>query len=172
MALGRVMAGSRSPDSVGFIRCAALSVAALWRSGTAHAALGARAILRRLLPRLESAFPRAKIRVRADAGFATPKVYDYLERKGLEYVIGFPNNKKLAKLTQPLLQRARAKSAASGESARVYSDTLYQADTWPRQRRLIIKAEVTRSPGRRAVDVTPRSIEARVVQAPVCVCVA
>lgn len=132
-------------------------VAALWRPGTAHAALGSRAILRRLLPRLEQAFPRAKIRLRADAGFAIPKLYEYLERKGLEYVIGFQNNKKLARLTQPLLQRARAVSAATGESARVYSDMLYQAKTWSRQRRLIIKAEVTRHPGREPRD-NPRFV--------------
>ena len=132
-------------------------VAALWRPGTAHAALGTRAILRRLLRRLESAFPRAKLRVRADAGFATPRIYDYLERQGLEYVIGFMNNKKLAKLTQPLLQRARAMSAATGESASVFADTLYQADSWSRERRLIIKAEVTRYPGRAPRD-NPRFV--------------
>jgi hypothetical protein len=132
-------------------------IAALWRPGTAHAALGARAILRRLLPRLQAAFPRAKVRVRADAGFATPRIYDYLERRRLEYVIGFMNNKKLAKLTQPLLQRARAMSAATGESASVFADTLYQADSWPCQRRLIIKAEVTHYPGRAARD-NPRFV--------------
>jgi hypothetical protein len=132
-------------------------VAALWRPGTAHAALGTRAILRRLLPRLQSAFPRAKLRLRADAGFATPRIYDYLERRGLEYVIGFMNNKKLAQRTQPLLQRARAKSAASGASARVYADTLYRADSWTRERRLITKAEVTRYPGRAPRD-NPRFV--------------
>ena len=52
----------------------------------------------------------------------------------------------------PLLQRARVMSAATGESARVYSDTLYQADTWSRERRLVIKAEVTRYLGREARD--------------------
>ncbi len=132
-------------------------IAALWRPGTAHAALGTRAILRRLLPRLGSAFPRAKLRVRADAGFATPHLYDYLERHRLEYVIGFMNNKKLARLTQPLLQRARAKSVASGESASVFADTLYQADSWKRERRLVIKAEVTRYPGRAPRD-NPRFV--------------
>jgi hypothetical protein len=67
------------------------------------------------------------------------------------------NNKKLAKLTQPLLQRARAMSAATGESASVFADTLYQADSWPCQRRLIIKAEVTRYPGRAPRD-NPRFV--------------
>ena len=132
-------------------------VAALWRPGTASASLGFRAILRRLLPRLRMAFPNAKLRVRADAGFAVPRVYDYLEQHGLEYVIGFMNNKKLAKLTQPLLERARAMSAATGESARAFGDLRYRADSWPHERRLIIKAEVTRYPGRAPRD-NPRFV--------------
>ena len=127
-------------------------VAALWRRGTAAAALGTRALMRRLLPRLKTAFPRAKLRFRADAGFATPRVYDHLERRKIEYVIGFMNNSKLAKLTEPLLQQARSTSAATGESARLYRETRYQADSWPHPRRLIIKAEVTRYPGRAARD--------------------
>jgi len=127
-------------------------VAALWRRGTASAALGSRALLRRLLPRLKAAFPRAKLRVRCDAGFAAPRIYDYLERQRIEYVIGFPNNSKLAKLTEPLLQQARRQSAATGESARLYRETHYRAESWPHARRLIIKAEVTRYPGRPARD--------------------
>jgi hypothetical protein len=132
-------------------------IAALWRPGTAAAALGSRALLRRLLPRLQAAFPRAKLLLRADAGFATPRLYDYLERQGLKYVIGFMNNKKLAKLTEPLLQRARANSAATGASASVFGDTHYQAKTWPTARRVITKAEVTRYPGRAARD-NPRFV--------------
>jgi hypothetical protein len=132
-------------------------VAALWRHGTAAAALGARALLRRLLPRLEAAFPRAKLRARLDAGFATPRVYDYLERHGLEYVIGFMNNSKLVKLTRPLLERARQKSAATDATAQCFGETPYQADSWRHARRLIIKAEVTRYPGRAPRD-NPRFV--------------
>jgi hypothetical protein len=55
-------------------------VAALWRPGTAAASLGFRAIVRRLRPRMQDAFPRAKLQVRLDAGFATPRGYAHLER--------------------------------------------------------------------------------------------
>ena len=127
-------------------------VAALWRPGTAAPWLGFRAIVRRLLPRLEQAFPRAKIRVRADAGFATPKVYEYLERKRLEYVIGLPSNKVLTRLAEPSMQRARAKHAASGASERCYVEVSYRAKTWTHARRVIIKSEVTHHPGREPRD--------------------
>jgi hypothetical protein len=132
-------------------------VAALWRPGTAAASLGHRALLRRLLPRLRSAFPRARLRVRLDAGFATPRVYAYLERRRLEYVIGLQANVVLNKLAEPLMARARAHSAASGESARQYAAASYRAKPWPQARRVIIKAEVTRYPGRPARD-NPRFV--------------
>ena len=127
-------------------------VAALWRPGTAAPSLGFRCVLRRLLPRLQAAFPRAKIRVRADAGFATPKVYDYLKRQQLEYAIGLPSNKVLTRLAEPSMTRARAKSAQSGESERCYADAMYRAKSWPHARRVIIKSEVTRYPGRAPRD--------------------
>jgi hypothetical protein len=132
-------------------------VAALWRPGTAAASLGCRAIVRRLLPRLRSAFPRAKLRVRADAGFAIPRVYAYLERQRLEYVIGLPSNDALARLAEPSMTRARAKSATSGESARCYAAVTYRAKSWPTERRVIIKSEVTRYPGRAPRD-NPRFV--------------
>lgn len=150
-------------------------IAALWRPGTAAAATGCRAILRRLLPRLRAAFPRAKLRFRGDAGFAIPRVYDYLERQGLEYVIGLPDNRTLTKLAEPSMTRARAASHASGESARQYAAVTYRARSWPTERRVIIKGEVTRYPGRAPRDnprylVTnlrgrPESIYARIYAA-------
>jgi len=127
-------------------------IAALWRPGTATASLGFRAILRRLLPRLNAAFPRTRIRFRGDAGFATPKVYDYLERQELEYVIGLPENRALTKLAEPSMTRARALSAERGASARCYAAVTYQAKTWPHERRVIIKSEVTHYPGRAPRD--------------------
>ena len=132
-------------------------LAALWRPGTAAASLGFRAILRRLLPRLREAFPRARIRVRADAGFATPRVYQFLERQALEYVIGLPSNAALLRLAEPSMTRARAKSSMSGESARCYAAVNYRAKSWPRARRVIIKSEVTHYPGRAPRD-NPRFV--------------
>ena len=46
------------------------------RPGNAGAGVGAIGILSRLLPRLRAAFPRARLRVRLDGGFATPEIFD------------------------------------------------------------------------------------------------
>jgi hypothetical protein len=130
---------------------------ALLRPGNASARSGAITILRRLLRRLRIAFPTARLRVRLDGGFAAPDVFDFLEREGVEYLVAMGSNPVLARLAEPLLQRARAASAASGESERVYGHAQYQSRSWPHERRVVIKGEVTRYPGREPRD-NPRFV--------------
>jgi len=130
---------------------------ALLRPGNASARSGAITILRRLLRRLRIAFPTARLRVRLDGGFAAPDVFDFLEREGVEYLVAMGSNPVLARLAEPLLQRARAASAASGESERVYGHAQYQSRSWPHERRVVIKGEVTRYPDREPRD-NPRFV--------------
>ena len=49
------------------------------RPGDARAALGLVPLLERLLPKVRSAFPKARIRIRLDGGFGTPEVLDFLD---------------------------------------------------------------------------------------------
>jgi hypothetical protein len=126
--------------------------ASMLRPGNANARAGALSILKRLLPRLRTAFPKAKVRVRLDGGFAAPEVFTFLERENLEFVAGIAKNQVLARTAEPLLDEAREASLESGESERYYGDTNYQAGSWERPRRVVVKAEVTRYPGRAARD--------------------
>ena len=59
----------------------------LLRSGSAVAKIGCLSMLKRLLPRLRKAFPKAKIRIRLDAGFTGPELYEFFEAKHMEYVV-------------------------------------------------------------------------------------
>jgi Transposase DDE domain group 1 len=63
-------------------------VAAVLRPGNAVASAGAIGILRRILLRLWRAFPKARIRVRLDGGFADPLALEFLDTMGVEYVYG------------------------------------------------------------------------------------
>src|SRR2546430_6061334 len=47
-----------------------------------------------------------------------------------------------------LMGQARMRSKATGRTERLYGETRYAARTWKRKRRVIIKAEVVRHPGR------------------------
>ena len=50
--------------------------------GNAHASKAAVSILKRLIKKLQKAYPRSSILLRADAGFAVPAIYRFLEKHG------------------------------------------------------------------------------------------
>lgn len=135
------------------------------RPGNATAAVGAIGILARLLPRLRAAFPRARLRVRLDGGYAAPEIFDFLEREGLEYLVAMGKNKVLERRAARLMGTARRLSRETGETAHIYSECRYAAGTWAQRRRVIIKAEVVRHPGREPKD-NPRFVVTNLTASP------
>jgi Transposase DDE domain group 1 len=127
-------------------------VAALLRPGTGAATRGVRGLLRRLFTKLRVLFPRARLRVRADAGFADAKLLAFLDAAAVEYVLGLAGNQRLDKRVRRLLGRARMQARTSGETATLYGETRYAARRWDRKRRIIMKAEVLCYPGRSRKD--------------------
>jgi DDE family transposase len=127
-------------------------VGALLRPGTGPGTRGVRGLLRRLFTQLQARFPRARLRVRADAGFAEAKLLTFLDRAGVEYVLGVPSNARLDKRVRRLRGRARVLARTSGETATLYGETRYAARRWERKRRIIMKAEVLCYPGRPRKD--------------------
>jgi len=124
------------------------ALAAVLRPGTAPAPRGAQGILRRLLTKLRAAFRGATYRVRLDGGFAHPKLFQFLERQQVEYVVAMASNRRLEKRARRLMGKARMQSKATGQTTHLYGETRYAAGSWTRKRRVIIKAEVVRHPGR------------------------
>jgi hypothetical protein len=127
-------------------------VGALLRPGTGAATRGVRGLLRRLFAKLRALFPRARLRVRADAGFAEATLLTFLDGTGVEYVLGLPGNSRLDKRIRRLLGRARGHARPTGETATLYGETRYAARRWHRKRRIIMKAEVLCYPGRARKD--------------------
>jgi len=127
-------------------------VAALLRPGTGAATRGVRGLLRRLFSKLRALFPGARLRVRADAGFADGKLLAFLDRAGVEYVLGLTGNRRLDKRVRRLLGRARMQARTTGQTATLYGETRYAARRWDHKRRVIMKAEVLCYPGRSRKD--------------------
>jgi hypothetical protein len=123
--------------------------AAILRPGNAPATRGARGTLIRLIDLLRQAFPKARFLVRLDGGFATPAILDRLDAEPrLDYVVAMGENAVLTRLAAPAMVTARTQSETTGQTAHVYTEAHYAAGTWPRERRVVIKAEVVRLPGR------------------------
>ena len=140
-------------------------VAAILRPGNVPATTGVRGLLKRLLPKLWAALPRARVRVRLDGGFAAPETFELLETAGVEYVVAMGKNDVLKRQAEPLLAPLRETAARTGETATTYGECTYQAQTWTRPRRTIIKAEVVCYPGRAPRD-NPRFFVTNLRQAP------
>ena len=132
-------------------------VASVLRPGNAPDKCGAIALLSRLLPLLREAFPAATFAVRLDAGFCAPEIIDYVENERLAYTIAFPGNAVLHRASEILMSEMRFRSSKSGFTEHRYAETTYQAGTWPRERRVIFKAEVTQISGREPRD-NPRYV--------------
>lgn len=131
-------------------------ITAILRPGTAHAGHGALAILRRMVARLRERWPDITIEIRADAGFAKPQIYAWCAAEGIGYTIGLVTNARLVALAQPLTDAAQAASAQqAGGKVRLLGETVYQAGSWDRPRRVIIKAEaLAKGPNTRCVVTT------------------
>jgi len=116
-------------------------LAAVLRPGNAHASHGALAVLKRLIKKLKKAYLGALLLFRADAGFAVPALYRYLERQEIRYVIGFITNNRVLTQAAPLLSRAQRQYQETGEKQRLFTSFSYQADSWPQPRWIIAKVE-------------------------------
>jgi hypothetical protein len=116
-------------------------ITAVLRAGNRHASYGAVAVLKRIVPKLRAAFPRAEIIIRGDAGFAVPEMYEYCEQERLKYVIGLIRNDVLERMAEDLLNTAHEQYEKTGQKQRLFTEGKYQAKSWDKERRVIIKAE-------------------------------
>ena len=81
----------------------------------------------------------SRIYFRADAGFATPEVYQYLEAEGIKYAIRLPANRALQERIVYLLKRPVGRP--SNEVRRSHASFTYQAGSWTKARRVVAKVE-------------------------------
>ena len=98
-------------------------------------------MLLRLVPRLQSAFPGGKIKLRGDAGFAFPLLYQLCEFFQIEYAIGIPANCVFQQRAQPRQKQLKRRYCHTQVPQRSFSSFRHRALSWSRQRRICYKAE-------------------------------
>ena len=107
------------------------------RPGHVHSAEGWRDLLEPVVARY---WDRAGRRYfRADAAFASPEVYEYLEAEGYLYAIRLPGNQVLQRRISPLLRRPVGRPLKSVR--RIFYSFDDQAGSWNRARRVVAKIE-------------------------------
>ena len=107
------------------------------RSGNVHSADGWKDVLEPVVVRYWGKFRRRYFR--ADAAFANPEVYEFLETEGFKYAIRLPANQILQERIAYLLKRPVGRPPI--EVRRYYSSFSYQAQSWKTPRRVVTKVE-------------------------------
>ena len=107
------------------------------RPGNVHSADGWRDLLEPIVARHKDS--GRKLYFRADAAFASPGVYEYLEDERILYAIRLPANQVLSREIEHLTTRTVGRLP---KKPRVYyHDFFYRAATWSKPRRVIAKVE-------------------------------
>jgi Transposase DDE domain group 1 len=101
------------------------------------------AVLKRVVKRLRHAWPDTLVILRGDSHFTYPEVMQWIdEQPELSYVTGLTSNAVLQELAREVVEQAKRASACSGPKVTRFHSTRYQAGTWSRARRVVIKGEV------------------------------
>lgn len=116
------------------------------RPGNAGNSRYAAPLMVRLVRKLKARFARARILVRADGGFCTPRFLEAMELIDAElsdvrYVIGLPQNSRLTELAHVPMQEAAREALATGQTTRRFAAFSYATRNWALKRRVIVKAE-------------------------------
>ena len=109
----------------------------------AHCAAGIPSELRRLVPRLRRQFPKSQLSYRADAASAMPEIYQTLESLNVRYAMGISTNAVFKRKTERWLERAQRKYARTQEALRRYYGFRHRARSWTKDRRILVKIEVS-----------------------------
>ena len=110
---------------------------AVLRPGNVHSADGWKEFINPIVER----YLKLAVRLlfRADAAFAKPEIYEYLETRHLGYAIRLPANEVLQKEIAHLL--VRPTEWPSQKPIVSYHDFVYQAQSWNVPRRVVAKVE-------------------------------
>jgi hypothetical protein len=136
-----------------YIFCGRHLLAAKLRRANIDASAGSVEELARIVGQIRRRWPRVRILLRADSGFAREALMAWAEANRVDYVFGLARNARLEHAIEAELATAAEESRTTGKPARRFKDFLWSThDSWSRRRRVIAKAEVTQG------DTNPRFI--------------
>jgi hypothetical protein len=118
-------------------------LAARLRPGNASSHARIVPMLLRLVPRLQAAFPNIKIKLRGDAGFALPLLYQLCEFFDLQYALGIPANQVFQRRAESRQKQLKRRYRRTQLPQRSFSSFRHRARSWSHQRRICYKAEHT-----------------------------
>ncbi len=127
-----------------YIFCGRHLLAAKLRPANIDGSAGAVEEIARIVGQIRARWPRVRIIVRADSGFAREALMAWCEANGVDFIFGLAKNVRLNRAIGAELVMAREESRTTGQPARHFKELVWSTrKSWSRQRRVIAKAEWT-----------------------------
>ena len=102
------------------------------------------AILKRLVERLRKRWKNTLIVLRGDSHFTAPEIMEWIdEQENVYFVTGLTGNAVLKKLAEVTIQSAKNLYEKRQSKVKLFHSFYYQADTWAKPRRVVVKVEVS-----------------------------
>jgi len=124
-----------------YVFCGSQLLAAYLRPSNIDGARHAWALLSLLVKRLRKKWPKVQIIFRGDSGFCRWRMLRWCDNHRVGYIVGLAKNTRINAIAADLMAEAEERFEATGEKQRLFSETMYAAKTWDRERRVIMKAE-------------------------------
>lgn len=127
-----------------YVFCGRHLLVAKLRRADMDAAAGAVEEVARIVARVRAHWPRTRILLRADSGFAREDLMAWCEANGVDFLFGLAKNERLIAEIKTELALAAAKSRRTGRPERRFKNFIWMTRrTWSRRRRVVAKAEWT-----------------------------
>jgi Transposase DDE domain group 1 len=125
-----------------YVFCGRHLLAAKLRRSNIDASAGAKDEVARIVGQIRARWPRVKILLRADSGFARDELMTWCETHGVDYVFGLARNERLVGAIADDLATVALASLAQDGPVRRFADFAWRTlDSWSRARRVVAKAE-------------------------------
>ena len=140
-----------------YVFCGDHLLVAKLRKADIDASAGAIEEIARVIGQIRAAWPKVRIILRADSGFAREALMAWCEANGVDYLFGLAKNSRLNAEIAADLAAAAEESVKTGKPARRFKDFTYRTvDSWSRERRVIGKAEWMTPSAAETDDTTQR----------------
>ena len=150
-----------------YIFCGRHLLAAKLRRANIDGSAGALEEVERIVRQIRARWPRVRILLRADSGFAREPLMAWCEANRVDFVFGLARNPRLVEELTIEMAWAEDDATRTGQPARRYKDFRWSTlGSWSRRRRVIGKAEWTRGEANPRFVVTSlkrREIDARLL---------
>src|SRR5215467_8802300 len=138
-----------------YVFCGRHLLAAKLRRSNIDGAAGSVEELERIISQIRAQWPKVRILLRADSGFARDALMVWCEENRVDYLFGLAKNERLIAKIKPELAKAAHTSRRTRRAARYFKEFMWATlDSWSRRRRVVAKAEHTRGEGNPRFVVT------------------